>query len=426
MPPSDGVGDAVDPIASFARAALPAWRARRRLLADGGLAPFLDHVVRTVPRYGGCPADLGSFPVVDRAAVAADVASFRSPEFALDAGMLGAETNGTVRRKLRVAFDLAAWFDVNYGTYDAVLRQVPGLAARTAVGTGSVVLVVDNPAARPAMRVVPTLHDAVLHQVVLGADPERDTRLVRDLAENPPDLLYGRPSTLIELARFARGGTGVRPGAILTSGENLYEDDRARLEDRFGAAVTNAYVATEGGLIGIECPHRTGLHVQHDRGEVELLDDTGAIVREGVGAVLLTAATNWAQGFVRYLVGDDAVVEAVRCPCGHAGSTITRLWGGEVREFRTSRAARPASAIGSAVLGAGVSRFQVRQQGPDHLRVTWVPDGADVAQLVAVQHRLRTALAELAPEVAVEPVPVGHLTARGGKARRFPAGAPVP
>jgi hypothetical protein len=395
---------------------------------------YLGHVVRTVAHYrplravDGSAPPLNEFPVLTRDTVAAAPASFRSSEFEADAAVFFADTNGTVRRKLRVVFDLVAWFDLNYGTYARVARQVPGLAARVVPGEAAVVLVVDNPAADPLTRVLPTLGGALLRQVVLGADEEGDRRTVRDIAAAPPALLYGKPSSLRDLGVVARraGVPRMRPFAVLTSGENLYDDDRRHLEELFEVPVLNAYLATEGGLIGLECRYHTGLHLQEDRVWVELAGSDGNVVRHGVGEVLLTGVMNWGQAFVRYRVGDTAAIESFLCRCGYDGRSAVRLWGGDVRSYSTHAEPVDAETVTHLVVGAGVSRFQLRRLAGDRFRMMWVPPTTSASPLAATQRTLCTSLARRYPDLGFEVVPVGHITARGSKVRRFPGDPPGP
>jgi hypothetical protein len=393
-----------------------------------GMQEFLGHVVRTVPYYRRLGGERGSrlslddFPVVTRDMVAADPAAFRSSTFEPDARILFADTNGTVRRKLRVVFDLTAWFDFNCGSYARIAQRVPGLADRLSPGSLAILLVADNPAARPMTLVMPTLSGALLRQIVIGKDVECDRSEVGNLGVSAPDVLYGKPSNLVELAALGRryGVPGIRPFAVLTSGENLYEDDRRRLEDAFQAPVFNAYVATEGGLIGMECEYHTGLHIEEDRVHVEVVGADGAISRQGLGEVLLTNVMNWAHAFVRYQLGDTALVERSRCRCGHEGLTIARLWGGDVRCYSTVAGPVDADSVTQIVVGKGIPQFQLCQLSPSHFRIMWVPAAADVPRLITMHRGLCEALTRRFPRVTFELTPVGHIKARGGKTRRFP------
>lgn len=415
-----------------ARAGRQSWTARRTSSPTpaSALRALLHHVRATVPHYRRLmlaaderAVSLDDFPVVTRDVVAADPDGFTSTAFRADTEDYFAFTNGTVRRKLRVGFDLAGWFDFNYATYTRIAQCIPGLRARLTPGSEAVTLIVDNPAARPMCVVLPTLGEALLRQLVIGADQDRDRADIERLRRDPVPVLYGKPSGLKQLAALDAalpGARRIRPCAVLTSGENLYPDDRRRIEEAFQAPVYNAYIATEGGLLGVECSHRRGLHVPDDRALVELLDERGTITTTGSGAVLVTNLANWGQPFVRYRLGDHGTVDQLRCPCGHTGTTIVRLWGGDARRYAVAGHEVDTDAVTDVVQGLPIVEFQVDDRDGARLRLAFRSSSPDPVTVVATHESLSQRLARRFPGVAFEVVPVTRITPPGGKARRFP------
>jgi phenylacetate-coenzyme A ligase PaaK-like adenylate-forming protein len=235
----------------------------------GALAAFLREVAGVVPFYrdrlGARPAHelaLSAFPIVSRADYLEDPRQFLIPPLESEIRSI-TPTNGTIGAPLAVTFDPVAWFDLNYGIYAMAGAVYPDLLDRMVPRAEGIFLVNNNPWVADESTYVPPLNLAVLRQLPLGRSADEDASLVAYLRSVPVPLLYGKASNLTmlaaadaELGRGA-GADRIRPGAILVSGEALYDDQRVWLERWFDCAVINAYLSTEGGLAAIECPHRT-------------------------------------------------------------------------------------------------------------------------------------------------------------------------
>ena len=102
------------------------------------------------------------------------------------------------------------------------------------------------------------------------------------------------------------GATGGRlriaPRQFSSAAETLTQDVRDLARETWGAAVLNAYGATEANLIGMECPYATGLHVIEDLLVLEVVDENYRPVPSGVVGhkVLVTTLFNRTLPFIRY------------------------------------------------------------------------------------------------------------------------------
>ena len=337
-------------------------------------------------------------------------------------------TNGTLGCPLRVQLDEPSWYDVNYGTYGAVAHQIDGLMERM-VPAESCLFFISDDVYQPKLSdsvysvFIPTLKYARLHHLLIGRSEDVDLRTVRLLRAAPVALLYGKPSVLRRLADLdaAYSVPGrIRAFAVLVSGEALYEDERVALEEWFGGRVSNAYLATEAGLIALECAHRTGLHVRPHTLKVEVLSAGGEISQEGRGDLLITNLFFRAHVFVRYRLGDEVEIENRACACGFTGQTIVALHGRETRTVRVGFETVPASSFTERLLSLPIRSFQVVQSASGSAMIKWAPASRRANTINEVSSRIDRWLSERGWSESVESVPLTQITPPCGKQRRFP------
>ncbi len=145
-----------------------------------------------------------------------------------------------------------------------------------------------------------------------------------------PAAIRGYGSSLYILARFIeRKQLPVCPvKAVLTTGEVLVEEYRRKLEQVFHAPVYDAYGAGDGGILSHECPSHKGLHISEEECIIEITDPLGNPIPDGeVGNVCTTDLNNFVFPFIRYQVGDMAVMKKERCDCGRHTRLIHEVMG---------------------------------------------------------------------------------------------------
>ena len=150
---------------------------------------------------------------------------------------------------------------------------------------------------------------------------------VEKIVAYDPVYLQGFPSTLFALAQFCndRGIQSIRPRAVLSASETLYDFQRTAIEGAFGSKVFNWYGNTEMTANIIEC--RAGnMHQRTDYGHVELLAD---------GTMICTGLYRRAMPFIRYRVGDRASVKTGTCPCGCTFPLVEQIEGRSDEYIRT-------------------------------------------------------------------------------------------
>jgi phenylacetate-coenzyme A ligase PaaK-like adenylate-forming protein len=270
--------------------------------------------------------------------------------------------------------------------------------------------------------IMPGLNETVLRRLLICRGDESDLALVQYLREARIALLHGKPGVLarlVELDRAIGAGAHIRPAHVVCSGENLYADDRAGLESWFGCRILEAYVASEGGMMAVECESKNGMHVLADQLVVEVADDNDGTRPCGSGELLITNAMNWRHAFIRYRIGDRATVIDEGCPCGHVGQTIIALPGRERASYTIDGQIVAATDIANAVglVGASVKQYQVAPGPGNTIVVSWIL--APWATSRETEDALAASLRARIPSAGFELRRVSEITTPGGKLRRF-------
>ena len=94
-----------------------------------------------------------------------------------------------------------------------------------------------------------------------------------------------------------------------------------------GIPVRSSYSAEETGQIAFECATSAGhYHVTTSNVIVEVVDVSHDVGGLKLGRVLVTHLHSYATPFIRYDLGDLALLKET-CPCGHNGPTLHELYG---------------------------------------------------------------------------------------------------
>ncbi len=157
------------------------------------------------------------------------------------------------------------------------------------------------------------------------------TLRVRMLVETQPTVLVCTPSYALRLAEVARA-VGVDPVALpirvsIHAGEPgaSIPTTRQRIEAAWGARCVDHTGLTEVGATGFTCAAGE-VHLTESEFIAEVLDpETGAVVPEGEGELVLTNLGREGSPVIRYRTGDRVRLATARCECGR---TFARMAGG--------------------------------------------------------------------------------------------------
>ncbi|WP_018144823.1 phenylacetate--CoA ligase family protein [Thioalkalivibrio sp. AKL6] len=295
-------------------------------LQEQRLQGLLERVARQVPFYrewfaqqAWSPAafsgiaDLQRLPVVDKALIREQGAAWRAE------GARNLEeqhTSGSSGEPLRfwlgadrIGMDIAAkwratrWWGVDVGDRELVLW---GSAVENEAQNG--------------MR---AWRDRLFRSYLVPArdlNPARLDRIIEQIRQRRPRMLFGYPSALSRVAWRARergqrlDDLGIR--VAFTTSEVLRPEWREVIGEMMGCGVANEYGARDAGFIARECP-AGGMHITAEALIVEILDAEDRPVPPGAtGNIVITNLVGPEFPFIRYRTGDRGALDPRPCPCG--------------------------------------------------------------------------------------------------------------
>ena len=212
-----------------------------------------------------------------------------------------------------------------------------------------------------------------------------------------PAMFRAYASALAMFAQYVKekGIAGIRPRLIETTAEKVSVQQRQLLEEVFQCKVADWYSARELGTIGYECPSGS-LHVCETR-HLEIVAN-GQVVRPGeMGEVVITSLHQAAMPFIRYKIGDMAILESDACGCGR-GLPVLREVVGRLQDFLVT-------CQGCFVHGGyfphtlrrwpEILNYQVYQADQKHLELRLVcKDRDDTGWLDALRQELRECMGD--------------------------------
>ena len=224
----------------------------------------------------------------------------------------------------------------------------------------------------------PCMHSLkILRERYLSLD-NKTGYLLNELKSYKPDIVLSYPSIIKELAlQIAKKGiTGIRPRMVFTTGEMLSNSDRALISSVFKAEVFDYYACNECGIIAWECKEHSGYHIDSDNVIVELVRDGKRVPIGEEGEVVITALNSHTMPFIRYKLGDTAVLSDKRCSCG-VDLALCKVIIGRIYDHIILPGGKRLSPyhLTCAIENiAGVRKYQVVQASMDMIEVKVVKD----------------------------------------------------
>lgn len=379
-----------------------AWpRERLEALQLQRLKETLEVAARAVPHYretwarlGFDPrdlrsvADLAQLPITEKEELRADAKRFVPDD--VTGRLFAGNTSGTTGKPVTTYKDRACYQRVwAFQERQRLQYGITGKRPRVSIGVRPVVPLAEEKG--PFWR-----HDLSEDNWLFSnfhiAEKTLDAYVER-IAAIDPEEINGYPSgvTLVAAHALRRGIKGIRPKAVVTCAETLWDEQRRVVEEAFGCPVADQYGAAEVVFWVGQCPHGT-YHQAMEFGMMESIRD-GKPVYDEPGDAVGTGFVNRAQILVRYRLGDSIVLpkEPVRCACGWDTATMTRVVGriDDVLYTPEGRALGRLDVVMKKI--DGVLEAQLVQDAPDHLLVRLVPAGG--ARDESVEHVLRDRLA---------------------------------
>lgn len=368
---------------------------------DQQLGRVLSYAVEHVPaykRYASVVARLPprealrAFPIIDKAAVQANIEQFLSGEFN-QLAHYSTTTGGTSGEQLTIhlednsqslelAFMHRQWARVGYS---------PNRPKATFRG---VAFFRDN---RDQLWQANPIYNEMQFSVFHMTE-DRLESYVEQLGRYQPHFLHGYPSAIDTLAEYVlrRRSPGLNSlQAVLLGSEGATPAQRARIAEAFRARVYTWYGHSERLILGGECEHSTNYHHFPDYGFAEIIDEHGDPVRKDGdrGELVGTAFWNRCMPLIRYRTDDWATLRLEPCRCGRAWTQFSDVQGRWGQEALLSKQHGRISLTALNMHGPifdNVARFQYVQRTVGHCTIRVVPTPAftqtDADEIVRSHH----------------------------------------
>lgn len=388
---------------------------------------LLDHAYRNVPHYHDAfraakltpedvrtPEDFRKVPVLEKETILHEPARLRSADFSRREPT-AAKTGGSTGQPLQYYVDRDSlgwafalqWRGWGYGGYALGDRRATLAGLSVVGGAGG--------AFRRWLRTQALERNLALPAVRM--DPALMEEYARRLRSWRPKFLMGYPSALSVLCQTI--GDRLRDlhlRAAFTTAEMLYPDDRRTIADALGCPVLDTYGANDGGLSAYECGAHPGFHVDVERGLLEVVADGEPAAAGERGEVLATDLWNYSMPFLRYAVGDVAVMGAETASCGRTLPLLDRIEG-RTTDFLVLRDGVVLSgpALTLVFKEFAIDDYFVEQTSASQVRVRIVPrpGGTTAEQVLAAMRK------HVGPDVDVAVEPVEAIPRPPGGKRRF-------
>jgi len=240
--------------------------------------------------------------------------------------------------------------------------------------------------------------NSVERQVYFSAfhlSPKHLPFYLRALERHHIQWITGYSNSIYQLAQLTedKGLTAPPLKAVITTSEKITPEMRAVVERVFRTKVYEEYGTVEDLFYVSECEYGRK-HISPDAGIIELVDDQFRPVPIGqAGEVLATGFIRPNQPFIRYRIGDIAVMDDQPCPCGRQMPVLREVVGRLEDTVYGVDGRRMVRFHGIFINQPHIREAQVIQEALDLIRVRVVPkpgfDDGDRADIVQrIQQRL--------------------------------------
>jgi len=199
--------------------------------------------------------------------------------------------------------------------------------------------------------------------------------MLKDLLRSNPDVIYTFPSILYLLKEKVKesGKNSMNPKVIFTTGEALSPSLRKELSKFYNSEILNIYSTKEFGHLAFECKEHSGYHMITDTAVFEFLKNGEDVSFGEKGEVVVTGLHNDAMPFIRYKLGDIAILSENKCPCGRGYPLIKNLEGREDDFFILPSGKQISPRMINLIeFLAGIDAYKIIQESPKQIVVKMV------------------------------------------------------
>lgn len=223
---------------------------------------------------------------------------------------------------------------------------------------------------------------------------------IKIINTHKPDLIRGYAGSLYELCKYAEeaGLSIYAPKILVSSAETLLDKMREKIETVFRTKIYDFYGSRETASLAGEC--QCGLmHIFTFNNYIEILDDHNQPVKEGeMGKVVVTNLHNYSMPFIRYEIGDAAVLGSKKCKCGNMLPTLEKVAGRVEEQFVREDGGIVIGYFFVHLLGVvrnkgHIKKFQVIQEDYKRIKILIIPEGVmDKLEKKSIEDKIRAVM----------------------------------
>jgi phenylacetate-CoA ligase len=216
---------------------------------------------------------------------------------------------------------------------------------------------------------------------------ENIKEILNSIIKYNPDFIDSYASVIVKLSGKLKEFSLKAPSnlkVIVLSSETVTSDEIDVVKEAFNCNTVNRYGCVEfGGAIAQNCPENHGkFHINTELVYVEIVGEDGKKTEPGKrGKILITDYNNFAMPFIRYDIGDYAILGEV-CGCNRGFPVIDKIEGRSIEFINTPSG----KSISSNELGLFLFRlrdytnyireYQVIQNKTDSIQLCIVPENS--------------------------------------------------
>jgi phenylacetate-CoA ligase len=192
-----------------------------------------------------------------------------------------------------------------------------------------------------------------------------------------PEFIQGYPSALYSISRYiVETGKKLRfkVKAIFSASETLLDFQKGVIEKAFDSKIFQWYGNTEYTSNIVECPEHH-FHIKEEYGLIEFKNQKGEPALPGeLAEMICTGFGNYAMPFIRYRIGDYAILSSKRCSCGRGGRIVEKIIGRNEDIILTPNRTQVGRLDFVFKQLEGIKEAQIYQDEIDHLQIRIVPE----------------------------------------------------
>jgi phenylacetate-CoA ligase len=226
---------------------------------------------------------------------------------------------------------------------------------------------------------------AIMDEKAIGA-------YVKQLQKYKPVVIRAFPSPIFEVARFILDNKiqDIKLRGIITTGEPLFLHQRKIISQAFHCSIYDSYRCREVGPIAQECNMHNGMHINAECLYIETLKNLNDSNDDENGDIIITDLMNYAMPFIRYKIGDMAILSEEICPCGRGLPLLKKVMGRTGDMFYTPD---------KKIIAAGSLVHYLLHEGPGLL-----------GQVQIIQNDLNHLLIKMTKDPLPTPEVLGYIT----------------